>query len=162
MVIASIHNRYGMDAEAMTARLIGLMRQPAFKIWGHALGRILLRRDPVACDLEAVLAEAARSRVAIEVNGDPRRLDLPPEHLRAARRLGIPSWSRPMRTPPAACTSCPMASRWPGGAGFTPAKCSTPAPPRPSAKRFVLSAPIGTRPEIDALSKLRRRSRPRR
>ncbi len=90
IVIASIHNRYGMEAEAMTERLITLMQQPVFKIWGHALARILLHRAPIACDLDAVLHAAASAPVAIEVNGDPRRLDMPPEHVRQARRLGIP------------------------------------------------------------------------
>jgi DNA polymerase (family X) len=90
VIIASIHSRNRMDGEAMTARLIALMKQPMFKIWGHALGRLLLHREPIACDLATVLEAAAAGPVAIEVNGDPRRLDLPPEHIRAARRLGVP------------------------------------------------------------------------
>jgi DNA polymerase (family 10) len=37
-----------------------------------------------------VLDALAASRGAVEVNGDPRRLDLEPRHLRAARARGIP------------------------------------------------------------------------
>lgn len=66
------------------------MRLPVFKIWGHALGRLILRRDPIACDVEAVLDAAAVSRTAIEISGDPYRLDLPPAWIPAARRRGIP------------------------------------------------------------------------
>jgi histidinol phosphatase-like PHP family hydrolase len=64
------------------------MRLPVFKIWGHALGRLILRRDPIACDVEAVLDAAAVSRTAIEISGDPYRLDLPPAWIPAARRRG--------------------------------------------------------------------------
>jgi len=36
-----------------------------------------------------VLDAVAESRAAIEVNGDPYRLDLAPEHIQAARARGI-------------------------------------------------------------------------
>jgi DNA polymerase (family 10) len=89
VIIASIHGRYRMDAAAMTARLVRAMRLPVFKIWGHALGRLVLRRDPIACDVEAVLDAVAASKAAIEISGDPYRLDLPPAWIPAARRRGI-------------------------------------------------------------------------
>jgi DNA polymerase (family 10) len=89
VIIASIHSRLKMDEEAMTRRLVGAMRQPVFKIWGHALGRLILSRDPIACRVEEVLDAVAESRAAIEINGDPYRLDLAPEWVRLARRRGI-------------------------------------------------------------------------
>jgi DNA polymerase (family 10) len=89
VVIASIHVRHKMDPAAMTERLVRAMRHPLFKIWGHALGRLLLRRDPIACDVERVLDAIAGARAAIEVNGDPHRLDLEPRWIRAARARGI-------------------------------------------------------------------------
>jgi DNA polymerase (family 10) len=89
VVIASVHSRLGMDEDAMTRRLVAAMRQPVFKIWGHALGRLIQRRDPCACRVDEVLDAAAENRVAIEINGDPRRLDLPPTWVRKARERGI-------------------------------------------------------------------------
>jgi DNA polymerase (family 10) len=89
VVIASVHARFRLDAEQMTARLVNMMRLPVFKIWGHPLGRLLLRRDPIACDVERVLDAAAESRAAIELNGDPHRIDLPPRWIPAARRRGL-------------------------------------------------------------------------
>jgi DNA polymerase (family X) len=89
VIIASIHVRHRMDATAMTERLKRAMQLPAFKIWGHPLGRLILRREPIACDVEAVLDVAAGSRAAIEISGDPYRLDLPPAWIPAARRRGI-------------------------------------------------------------------------
>ena len=90
VVIASIHSRFQMDAVAMTARLRRALQLPLFKIWGHALGRLLLSRDPIACDLASVLDGLAGSRGAIEINGDPHRLDLPAQFIPAARERGIP------------------------------------------------------------------------
>jgi DNA polymerase (family X) len=89
VIIASIHNRHKMDEEQMTRRLIAAMRNPFFKIWGHALGRYVLRRPPIACRMEAVLDAAAESRVAVEVNGNPHRLDMEPRWQREARRRGV-------------------------------------------------------------------------
>jgi DNA polymerase (family X) len=89
VIIASVHQRYHQDREATTARLIAAMRQPYFKIWGHALGRMVLRRDPIDVRLDDVLDVVAESPAAIEINGDPHRLDLAPGHARDAARRGI-------------------------------------------------------------------------
>jgi DNA polymerase (family 10) len=55
VVIASIHHRHRMDARQMTRRIVTAMRHPCFKIWGHALGRYVLRRPPFACHVPEVL-----------------------------------------------------------------------------------------------------------
>ena len=89
VVIASIHNRHRMDQAQMTRRLVQAMRHPCFKIWGHALGRYVLRRPPIPCRMEEVLDAAAESRVAIEVNGNPNRLDMEPRWQHEALRRGL-------------------------------------------------------------------------
>jgi DNA polymerase (family 10) len=90
VVIASVHSRFKLAKAEMTERLVRAMKQPLFKIWGHALGRLLLSRDPIDCDVEQVLDALAEARGAIEINGDPHRLDLPPAWIRPARERGIP------------------------------------------------------------------------
>jgi DNA polymerase (family 10) len=89
VVVASVHSRMRMDEDAMTRRLVRCMSLPVFKIWGHALGRLLLDRPSFACRVEEVL-DALAGRGAVEVNGDPRRLELEPRWLRAATARGIP------------------------------------------------------------------------
>jgi DNA polymerase (family 10) len=89
IVIASIHQRNKMDAKQMTRRIVTAMRSPFFKIWGHPLGRLLESRPPLECDMEEVLDAIAEAKAAIEVNGDPHRLDLEPRWIRAARKRGI-------------------------------------------------------------------------
>lgn len=89
IIVASIHSRYKMDEEQMTHRVVTAMRQPVFKIWGHALGRLLQRRPPFDCRVEEVLDVIAESRAAIEINGDPYRLEMEPRWLREARQRKI-------------------------------------------------------------------------
>ena len=64
VIVASIHSRYKMDSEKMTKRIVTAMRQPVFKIWGHALGRLIERRPPFECDVERILDVIAESRAA--------------------------------------------------------------------------------------------------
>jgi DNA polymerase (family 10) len=90
VIIASIHARHRLDHAAMTERLERALSWPVFKIWGHALGRILEHRPPIDCDVPRVLDVLARSRGAIEVNADPHRLDLPSAWIPAARERKIP------------------------------------------------------------------------
>ena len=89
VIVASIHARYKMDAAKMTERITTAMRQPVFKIWGHGLGRLLQRRPPIECDVERILDVIAESKAAIEINGDPYRLDLEPRWVREARKRKI-------------------------------------------------------------------------
>ena len=89
IIIASIHVRAKMDLDQMTRRILNAMRSPFFKVWGHPLGRLLLSRPPLECEMEKVLDAIAESAAAIEINGDPRRLDLEPRWIRAARQRGI-------------------------------------------------------------------------
>jgi DNA polymerase (family 10) len=89
VIVASIHSRYKMDKAKMTERIVTAMRQPVFKIWGHALGRLLQRRPAFECEVEQVLDVIAESRAAIEINGSPYRLDLEPRLVRQARKRKI-------------------------------------------------------------------------
>jgi DNA polymerase (family 10) len=89
VIVASIHARHRMNADEMTRRLVRALGLPVFKIWGHARGRLIGRRPPFECRMEEVLDAAARSRTAIEVNGDPHRLDMEPRWIRASRERGL-------------------------------------------------------------------------
>jgi len=89
VIVASIHSRYKMNEDQMTKRIVKAMREPVFKIWGHALGRLIEKRPPFECRVEEILDVIAESRAAIEINGDPYRLDMEPRWVRAARKRKI-------------------------------------------------------------------------
>ena len=88
-VIGSIHSRFSMSREEMTARVLAAMDNPHLAILGHPTGRLLLSREPYALDMDAVLDKAARTGVAIEINADPHRLDLDWRLVRQARDAGV-------------------------------------------------------------------------
>ena len=87
-VIASVHSRFNMGEREMTARMLAAMDNPHLTIIGHPTGRLLLSRDPYGLDLDAVIAKAAATGVALEINADPHRLDLDWRELRRARERG--------------------------------------------------------------------------
>jgi len=88
-VIGSIHSRFSQSRPEMTARVLAAMDNPHLAILGHPTGRLLLSRDPYQIDMEAVIAKAIASGVAIEINADPHRLDLDWRLLREARDAGL-------------------------------------------------------------------------
>lgn len=88
-VVGSVHSRMEMDGATMTARVLRALDDPHLTILGHPTGRLLLGRDGFALDLDAVIARAAERGVAIEINGDPQRLDLDWRRCRQARDAGV-------------------------------------------------------------------------
>jgi DNA polymerase (family 10) len=87
-VIGSIHSRFGMDGPAMTERVLRALDSPFLTVLAHPTGRLLLSREPYAIDVEAMIEKAAAVGVAVELNADPRRLDLDWRHLITAKRRG--------------------------------------------------------------------------
>jgi DNA polymerase (family 10) len=88
-VIASIHSNFNLPPEEQTQRLIRAMENPYCSILGHPTGRVLLRRDGYAPDLERVIVRAGELGVAIELNADPNRLDLDWRWHRFATERGV-------------------------------------------------------------------------
>lgn len=89
VVVASIHSYMNMDRSEMTERLLAGVENPYTHIIAHPTGRLLLRRDPFAYDMEKVLDAAKKYGVAMECNAAPDRLDLNDVHLRMAKQRGV-------------------------------------------------------------------------
>ena len=62
---------------------------PYVNIIGHPLTRRIGRRPPVDVDFGDLFRACARTGTALEVNASPQRLDLPSDHIRAARDAGV-------------------------------------------------------------------------
>jgi DNA polymerase (family 10) len=89
LVIASVHSVFNQDSAKMTERLLKAIENPNTSIIGHPTGRIQLRREAYAFDMTAVLAAAAKNKIAMELNSYPDRLDLNDVHLRQAKQQGV-------------------------------------------------------------------------
>lgn len=88
-VIASIHSRFGLDERAMTARMLAALDNPFVTIIGHPTGRLLLAREAYGVDIDAVIEKAGAVGAAMEINADPRRLDLDWRVVRRMRSSGV-------------------------------------------------------------------------
>lgn len=90
IVVISVHSFMDLDKKRMTDRVLKAMSHPAVDILAHPTGRQINKREPFALDVEAVLEAAAELSVAVELNANPRRLDLNEAHVHRAKELGVP------------------------------------------------------------------------
>jgi len=88
-VIASVHSHFSQDESEMTDRVLRALDCPWVDVLGHPTGRLLLKRDGVRLDMNAVFTAAAARGIAIEINCNPARLDLNDSMARAAKDRGI-------------------------------------------------------------------------
>ncbi len=86
-VVISVHmSMSGLDADTMTARIIRAMEvdiKPR-KMLGHLTGRLLLRREGYPLHVGRIIDAAAATGTIIELNANPRRLDMDWRHWRQA------------------------------------------------------------------------------
>ncbi|HLA99911.1 MAG TPA: DNA polymerase/3'-5' exonuclease PolX [Bacteroidota bacterium] len=88
-VVASVHSWFNMtDAEA-TKRIIGALKNKHVTMLGHPTGRLLLERDGYPLKMKEVIEAAADYGKMIEINANPRRMDLDWSHCRYARDRGV-------------------------------------------------------------------------
>lgn len=88
-VIASVHSHFSMPEKEMTGRLRRAMGNRYVTFLGHPTGRLLLARAGYAVDVPALIDEAARTGVVMELNANPQRLDLDWRMCRYARERGV-------------------------------------------------------------------------
>ena len=88
-VVASVHSSFTASEAEQTKRLIRAMENPHVTMLGHVTGRLLLTRHAYAVDIPAVLEAAAATGTIIELNANPRRLDLDWRYWRRAKELGV-------------------------------------------------------------------------
>ncbi len=88
-VVASVHSRFGMAKDEMTERILKALDDPHVTFLGHLTGRLLLSRDGYSVDFDRIFEKAAARGVMIEINGNPRRLDVDWRHLPRALDRGV-------------------------------------------------------------------------
>ncbi len=88
-IVASIHSSFTMPREEMTQRIIRAVSHPRCTMLGHATGRLLLKRDGVHVDLDAVIDACAKHGTMIEINAHPSRLELDWQHCKRAKARGV-------------------------------------------------------------------------
>ena len=88
-VVASVHSHNGQPRDVMTARLVRACENPYVSVIGHPTGRSVRNGTASEFDYDTVFAAAARTGTALEIDGQPDRLDLPSPLARRAREFGV-------------------------------------------------------------------------
>ena len=86
--VVSVHQQFTLSRAEQTARIVAAVQSPYADILGHATGRLLLRRPGYDVDLDAVVDACAATGTVVEINANPRRLDLDWRWARVAKARG--------------------------------------------------------------------------
>ena len=78
-----------MSKKDMTQRLVRTMENPHIDAIAHPTGRVVHRREEYPLDFEQILKAAKRTKTALEINANTKRLDLRDVYIRQAVEKGI-------------------------------------------------------------------------
>jgi len=89
LVVGAVHGKFGLPRARQTERILKAMANPLFSILAHPSGRLIEERAPYELDMLAIVRQAKRLGVALELNAHPDRLDLTDAHCRMAKDEGV-------------------------------------------------------------------------
>ncbi|OXI96078.1 MULTISPECIES: DNA polymerase/3'-5' exonuclease PolX [Burkholderia] len=89
LVVGAVRDGFEQSRDAQTARMLRAMDHPHFTILAHPTGRVLGERDACELDVPRVIAHAAARGCFVELDAQPRRLDLPDVWCREAAKAGV-------------------------------------------------------------------------
>lgn len=88
-VVASVHASFTLPEKEMTKRIIRAMENRYVTMLGHPTGRLLLSREPYQVDHGDIISAAAATGTVIELNANPRRLDMDWRYWKLAKERGV-------------------------------------------------------------------------
>lgn len=89
LVGAAIHSHFDQSRDEMTRRVLRAVENPAVHLLFHPMCRALGRRRAVDLDIEAVVLACLETGTILEIDAQPRRLDLPDVLARTAAQAGV-------------------------------------------------------------------------
>jgi DNA polymerase (family 10) len=89
-VVASLHVSLRQDRTTITRRVLNALQNPHVDLIGHPTAQYIPDREPADLDMDAIFEAAKVSGTALEINSNPRRLDLEAPYARRAVEMGIP------------------------------------------------------------------------
>ena len=89
VVGVAVHSSFKMAEKDMTERIVRAMRNPNVDILFHPTGRSMPKRDAYSLDMDVVIDTAKKTGTILEINAQPRRLDLKDVHIAKAKEAGV-------------------------------------------------------------------------
>lgn len=87
-VVGGVHTQLRLEKKAQTARVLAALDSPYMTVLAHPTTRVPGYRPPANLDLDRIFEKCAQNHVALEVNGNPGRIDLDVSLARRALEAG--------------------------------------------------------------------------
>ena len=87
--VASVHSHFDQPRAELTRRFRIACENPQVHVIGHPTARRIGKRPGVDVDFTELFRACEETGTALEINSQPQRLDLPSDHLKAARDAGV-------------------------------------------------------------------------
>ena len=85
----AVHSNFKMTERDTTERILRAMQNPHVDILFHPTGRLIHKRDAYKVDMSAIIKEAKKRNIVLEINASPERLDLKDTDIRKAVEAGV-------------------------------------------------------------------------
>jgi DNA polymerase (family X) len=89
LVVGAIHSAFALSRAKQTRRILRALDHPHFSILAHPGARLIGERQAIDIDWLRVVRAARARGCFLELNANPRRLDLTDQHCRLAREEGV-------------------------------------------------------------------------
>ncbi|MFW6285595.1 MAG: DNA polymerase/3'-5' exonuclease PolX [Nanoarchaeota archaeon] len=86
--ICSIHKKFKLSKKDMTNRILNAINNENLDILGHPLCRIIGKRAEIEFDSKKIYKEIAKNNKCLEINSNPKRLDLNDINIKFAKECG--------------------------------------------------------------------------
>jgi DNA polymerase (family 10) len=89
LVVGTVHSYFNLPLEKQTERILHAMDHRYFSMLAHPTGRLIDERDPYQVDMTRIIHKARDRGCFLELNSNPRRLDLYDIYCQVARDEGV-------------------------------------------------------------------------
>lgn len=89
LVVGSIHSHFGLSQQQQTERIMRAMDHIYFSILAHPTNRLIDERPPIQVDMIKVIQTAKSRGCYLELNSNPKRLDLYDTYCQVAKEEGV-------------------------------------------------------------------------
>jgi DNA polymerase (family 10) len=89
LVVGTIHSHFDLSQQKQTERIFRAMDHPYFTFLAHPSGRLINEREPYEVDMIQIIRKARERGCFLELNANPRRLDLYDTYCQVAKAQGV-------------------------------------------------------------------------
>lgn len=89
LVVGTVHSQFGLSLQKQTERILRAMDHRYFTFLAHPSGRLINEREPYEVDMLQLIHKARERGCFLELNANPRRLDLYDTYCQVAKAQGV-------------------------------------------------------------------------